>query len=212
MNNLFTKGQVILFQGDSITDCDRDRENDSKLGNGYAAKVASIYETLYPETPLVFINRAVGGDRSRNLLERYEQDIKAVKPDFISILVGINDTWRRYDQNDPTTAEVFENNYETLLLKIKQDLPDAKIMMIEPYVLHTLEDRAAWHEDLDPKIQVVRKLAKKYADYFMPLDGILQRYLVEGYQEHDISEDGVHPSETGHGMIAKEYMKTLGLV
>jgi lysophospholipase L1-like esterase len=76
-------------------------------------------------------------------------------------------------------------------------------------VLNSLPDRASWREDLDPKIQVARKLAKEFADYYLPMDGILAKYEVEQYTCRKITEDGVHPSEIGHSIIAKEYLKAL---
>ncbi len=207
MKNMFCDGQVILFQGDSITDCGRDRSDITSLGEGYPGVVAKLYHTLFPETKVTFINRGVSGDRITNLLERYKEDLEAVKPDFLSILIGINDTWRRYDNNDPTSAEDFEKNYRELLTRVKKDLPECKVIMIEPFVLNSLPDRASWREDLDPKIQVVRKLAKEFADYYIPLDGIYAKAEVESYSCEQLAEDGVHPTALGHSIIAEEYLE-----
>lgn len=212
MGKGFLSGSTVLFQGDSITDVHRKRENPNSLGEGYAYKVAEIYRILYPESRIRFVNRGISGNRAEDLLARYEEDFKSVRADFISILIGINDTWRRYDNNDPTSAEAFEANYRKLLTKIKRDMPSTRIIIMEPFVLHTLKDRITWHEDLDPKIQVTRKLAKEFADYYIPLDGIFQKYVIEGYREKDLASDGVHPTSTGHGIIAKEYMKALGII
>lgn len=209
MRSLFKKNSTVLFQGDSITDCGRIYEDSYSMGEGYAFKVADIYKQWYPDCGITFYNRGVSGNRIGDLLERYEKDIKQLHPDFISILVGINDTWRKYDNNDPTTIRQFEKSYERLLQWIREDLPETQIMIIEPYLLHTMEDKIIWHEDLDPKIQVIRKLAKQYADYYLPLDGIMQRYVVEEYTEAELSEDGVHPTQVGHGIIAKEYLKVI---
>lgn len=213
MNSFFRKSQTILFQGDSITDCGRDYLDSASLSEGYPGQVAKLYRTLFPNDSINFINKGVSGDRVRNLLERYEEDINKIRPDFISILVGINDTWRRYDSNDPTTPEDFKKTYTTLLENIKRDLPQTKIMIMEPFLLHTETIRTAWHEDdLDAKIQVVRFVARKYADYFLPLDGIFQSYLTEGYNESELSEDGVHPASQGHSIIAYEYLKALNII
>ncbi len=209
MKELFKKGQVVLFQGDSITDCGRDREDSTSLSEGYPGVVAGLYNTLFPDNGVFFINKGISGNRTKDLLERYDRDFKAVNPDFLSILIGINDTWRGYDSNDPTSTEEFEDNYRTLLEKIKADLPDCKIMLIEPYVLNSLPDRASWRKDLDPKIQVTRKLAKEYADYYLPLDGIFAKAEVERYTCKQIAGDGVHPNAIGHSIIAEEYLKAL---
>lgn len=211
LKRIWKGNEVVLFQGDSITDCSRDRNDIYSLGNGYPDKVAKIYESLFPEHKVTFINRAISGDRTKEILARYKTDIKEIQPDFMSIMVGINDVWRKYDQNDPTSNEQFEYNYKTILQNIKRDCPNTKIMIIEPYVFHTLEDRKQWHETLDPVITIVRQLAKEYADYFLPLDGILHSHLSKEITEAKITEDGVHPTLQGHGIIAYEYMKQLGI-
>ncbi|MDD3279062.1 MAG: SGNH/GDSL hydrolase family protein [Lachnospiraceae bacterium] len=211
MKEIFKKNSVVLFQGDSVTDCGRLRDQPENLGSGYPEKVARVYRALFPESGVKFYNRGVSGDRSKEVLERMDQDILQIAPDYISIMVGINDVWRRYDSDDPTSAQQFEKNYRTILEGIKRDLPDTKIMMMEPYVLDTLEFTGTWREDLDPKLQVVRKLAAEYADYFMPTDGIIQKYLVAGYTKAEITADGVHPTDLGHGLIAGEYLGTWGL-
>ena len=209
MNKILKSGSVVLFQGDSITDCGRSRETAEDLGNGYPAKIAAVQEILFPGSGIRFINRGISGNRTGDLLERYEKDFLALKPDLVSILIGINDTWRRYDRNDPTSADVFESRYRTLLENLKRDLPDAKIIIIEPFLLSSIPERAVWREDLDPKIQAVRRLAKEFADFFIPMDGIFIKHIVKGIKETDLAADGVHPTSLGHGIIAAEWLKTL---
>lgn len=213
MNPFFKPGQTVLFQGDSITDCGRDRNDPTSLSEGYPGRVAAIYQQLFPGSGVRFVNRGVSGDRVRNLLERYDEDFKAIQPDFISILIGINDTWRNYDSADKTTTQAFQNTYITLLEKIKSDMPGAQIMMIEPFVLNTDPARACWRqEDLGEKIDVVRNLARQYADYFLPLDGIFVREIVSGFTDEQLSGDGVHPTNQGHAVIALEYLKLLNII
>ena len=209
MKEIFKKGQVVLFQGDSITDCGRIREDITSLSEGYPGIVAKMYNLLFPDNGVIFVNKGISGNRAKDILECYENDIKRINPDFISIMIGINDTWRRYDGNDPTSTESFEESYREILKKIKTDMPNCKIMIIEPYVLNSQPDRAAWREDLDPKIQVARKLAKEYADYYIPLDGIFAKLEVQQYTCQQIAGDGVHPSDIGHSIIAEEYIKAL---
>jgi lysophospholipase L1-like esterase len=145
-------------------------------------------------------------------LIRYEKDFRDVKPDFISVLIGINDAWRAFDSNDPTSAAAYEANYGNLLKRLKEDLPNAKIMIMEPFLLNSLPDRPSWRKDLDPKIHAARKLAAEYADIFLPLDGILAGYVASGHTGASISEDGVHPSDLGHGIIAHEWLKAAGVL
>jgi acyl-CoA thioesterase I len=212
MNPFFRKDQIVLFQGDSITDCERDRYNPNSLGSGYPAKISAIYKELFQDQEVTFFNRGVSGDRVHNLIERYPEDIMDIEPDFLSILIGINDVWRRYDSNDPGTPEAFRDHYEYLLKMIKKHLPDTKIMLIEPFLLHTLPDTVVWHEDLDPKIQIVREMASRYADYYLPLDGIFASYCVGEYSPAELAKDGVHPTQAGHSVIAVEYLKLLRIL
>jgi lysophospholipase L1-like esterase len=203
----FLNGQTVLFQGDSITDCDRDRGDSFAMGDGYPARVAAAFRALLPDSGTVFFNRGVSGDRVRDLLARYETDFFALKPDVVSILIGINDVWRRYDGGDPTSPAAFERDYRALLTRLKRDLPRARIMLIEPFVLHALPDRQAWHEDLDPKIQIIRKLAQEFADFYLPTDGLLARCVAEGMRPEELAADGVHPTPTGHGILAQAWLR-----
>ena len=209
MKNMFEDGQVVLFQGDSVTDCGRNYSDMASLGGGYPEMVAQKYQLLFPGSKVTFINKGISGNRVKNLLTRYEEDFKAIKPDFLSILIGINDTWRRYDNNDPTSTESFEETYRELLTRIKTDMPSCKILIIEPFLLNTDPAKAVWREDLDPKIHAVRKLAKEFADYYIPMDGIFAKAEVEMFTCRQITEDGVHPTRTGHSIIAEEYLNAL---
>lgn len=213
MRSFFKDGNVVLFQGDSITDCGRSRTNLSDLGSGYAKGVQTIYNYLFPDSEITFVNRGVSGNRCRDLLTRYDNDFLAVKPDFISILIGINDTGRRYGDGDITTAERFANEYESLLKKIKRDTPLAKIMLMTPFLIHTQPEKIIWHEDLDMKITAVYELGQKYADFVLPLDAIFDRAVSNGeFTPAEISEDGVHPTPVGHSYITAEYLKALEII
>ncbi len=199
----------LLFQGDSITDCNRDRNTYHSLGVGYAAKVAQLVKEQSYDNKFEFVNRGISGNTTADLLQRYDTDFTDINPNIISILIGINDTWRRYEKGEPTSTEQFYFNYDKLLAQIKRDLPYAKIILLEPFLLNTMPDRIQWREDLDPKIGVVRQLARKYADAYIALDGIIQQYVVFGISDTDFAVDAVHPSDIGHAIIAKEYFKVL---
>ncbi|MCL2514243.1 MAG: GDSL-type esterase/lipase family protein, partial [Oscillospiraceae bacterium] len=170
MQKFFKDGAAVLFQGDSITDCSRNRRRLGSLGNGYPAKAAEIYEILFPEHNVSFINKGLSGDRVRDLLSRYDKDILKLKPDFISILIGINDVWRAFDDSDPCPVERFEDEYTLLLDKIKTDLPECEIMMINLFLYDSDKvDTALWADDYEPKKRVIEKLSGKYADYFLDI-------------------------------------------
>ena len=222
MDQFFENGQIVLFQGDSVTDCGRNRRNrdgslggitprNMALGSGYPLKIKLMYDILYKENKVRFINRAVSGDRARNLVERYERDVKAVRPDFMSVLIGVNDTWRRYDSNDPTTAEQFRSDYDTFLDMVKADFPDIGLLIIEPFAFTQHPDRLGWDGDLGEKRAVSKELAEKYGAYFMPAHDIMQENL-EHFDLFALSPDGVHPAPQGHAVLATSYMKTLGII
>ncbi|MEN6314819.1 MAG: SGNH/GDSL hydrolase family protein [Clostridiaceae bacterium] len=206
--SVFKSNDIVLFQGDSITDAGRSREDDSLLGNGYPMMIRAWYSSRFIEDHAVFLNRGISGNRVKDLLIRLENDFIDLKPTWVSILIGVNDCWRRYDRNDPTSAEEFEERYRKLLTELKQNL-DAKIILCEPFLLHVTAEKASWREDLDPKIKVVRKLAKEFNTLLVPLDSVFSQAAQKRSPEF-WSADGIHPTAAGHALIARTWLKTMG--
>ncbi|WP_152392627.1 SGNH/GDSL hydrolase family protein [Paenibacillus guangzhouensis] len=200
-------GEVILFQGDSVTDCARHYNNPDDMGNGYANMVAGLFSALYPKHRVQFFNRGISGNRVVDLQSRWQADCLDLKPNWVSILIGINDVWRRYDSNDPTSVEQFKAGYRDLLRQTKEKL-GAKLIICEPFVLPVPEDRRAWREDLDPKIQAVRELAAEFEAIYIPLDGLFAQHATETPPAY-WAEDGVHPSVAGNGLIAKAWLQAV---
>ncbi|RXZ80649.1 GDSL family lipase [Paenibacillaceae bacterium] len=207
---LIDNKEIVLFQGDSITDCGRNREAAADLGNGYALMAAGQFQYLFPEKQVQFINRGISGNRVVDLQDRWETDCLALKPTLVSIYIGINDTWRKYDSNDPTSTEKYEQGYRKLLQITKEKL-DAKLVLIEPFVLPVPADRENWREDLDPKIQVVRKLASEFGAAYVPLDGLFAQASMKA-PAASWAPDGVHPSPAGHALIADAWLKAVGAI
>jgi acyl-CoA thioesterase I len=200
-------GSLVLFQGDSVTDVGRNRQEPGDMGYGYPMMAASWFAALHPEKNVRFLNRGISGDRVRDLQVRWEADCIELKPTVVSILIGINDCWRRYDSNDPTTALQFEQTYTHILDRLKETL-NPKLILCEPFVLPALEERKEWREDLDPKIHIVRELARQYQAILLPLDGIFSS--AASFKEPSFwTPDGVHPSPAGHALIAKEWLKII---
>lgn len=198
---------IVLFQGDSITDAGRNREEKEDLGYGYAMMTTAWFSALYPEKKVKFLNRGISGNRVEDLQKRWQEDCLDLKPTWVSILIGINDCWRRYDSNDPTSVEKYKNKYRDILNQIKENL-DAKIIICEPFVLSVPDDRKQWREDLDPKINAVRELAREFNALYVPLDGIFAQVSITrnpGFW----AEDGVHPTPAGHAVIAKAWLETV---
>lgn len=193
----------ILFQGDSITDAGRDRSDPHHLGDGYPRFVAEELRRRFPETEFEFVNFGISGNRTWDLLERWDTDCTDWQPDILSIMIGINDTWRRYDSHLITTTEEYEDNYRRLLQAVKEKT-NAKIVMFEPFLLPVIPEWARWREDLNPKIDAARRLAREFADVYIPLDGIFAAACV-GHEPSEFSPDGVHPNEEGAKRIATLY-------
>ncbi|WP_405111662.1 SGNH/GDSL hydrolase family protein [Paenibacillus sp. FSL K6-1217] len=206
----FQKNDIILFQGDSITDCGRNYADASSLGVGYALMAGARLGLQYAEQNLTFLNRGISGNRAVDLQERWERDCLALKPTWVSIYIGVNDTWRRYDSGQETTAAEFESSYRDLIERTKQHL-DAKLVLVEPFVLPVPEDRKGWRQDLDPKIHVVRELAREYGAVLVPLDGLFAAASVKA-EPAFWAGDGVHPSPAGHALIAEAWMKAVGAI
>jgi lysophospholipase L1-like esterase len=199
----------ILFTGDSITDCDRVRDNPGHLGFGYAAFTAAHLQARLAAPQLKIFNRGISGNRVRDLLQRVEPDLLALKPTVVSILIGINDTWRYYDSKDKTEASAFERDYRAVLEKITSQL-QARIVLLEPFLLHVPADRHTWREDLNPKIDVTRKLAAEFGAELLPLDGLFAQAATQAPAAY-WAADGVHPSAAGHALIAETWLENAGL-
>lgn len=193
----------ILFQGDSITDAGRDRSDPHQLGPGYPSFAAEQLRLQNPGKELEFINLGISGNRTVDLLKRWQSDCIDWQPDVLSLLIGVNDTWRAFDSNMPTSAAVFEDNYRRLLEDVKAHT-SAKILLLEPFVLHNAPDKDAWREDLNPKIMAVRRLAREYADAYLPLDGLFAAASVKKDPAY-WAADGVHPTEAGARLIGTYY-------
>lgn len=208
MEPVFQQGDVVLFQGDSITDCGRDRANPDDLGRGYAYMAASTFQAKYPELGVTFYNRGISGDRAADLVSRWEEDCVALQPDWVSILIGINDTWRWFDADSKTTTEEYEDHYRTILEDVRMKTK-AGLILCEPFVLPHPIDRAAWRVDLDPKIQVVRSLAREYGAIYIPFDGLFAQATTKQELAY-WAKDGVHPTPAGHGLMAYHWLKAVG--
>jgi lysophospholipase L1-like esterase len=186
--------KTILFQGDSVTDCGRDRGNPGDLGAGYPFFVSR----LLPE--LRVLNRGVSGNRAKDLAARWQEDCLALRPDAVSILIGINDVWRRYDSNDPTPDADFEES----LREILEPLRGTRVLLIAPFLLDVNPAVAAMREDLRGKQAVVRRMAGRYGTALLDADELYRANLCSaGASPAYYAEDGVHPTQAGHAVLAR---------
>ena len=198
----------ILFQGDSITDAGRDRRNYFHLGGGYPAFAAPLIKEAHPELELEFINLGISGNRTGQLFDRLYPDAIALKPDIVSILIGINDIWHRYNWDMVTTTdEQIELNYRCILERLRKET-DAKIMILAPYLLDC-EDKKEIREDLCRVLPIVRRLAEDYADVYIPLDELFEEALKTQPEPKYYSGDGVHPNANGARFIGEHYARAI---
>ncbi|MBK8136482.1 MAG: SGNH/GDSL hydrolase family protein [Chloroflexi bacterium] len=200
---------LVLFQGDSVTDAGRARDVWKDWGTGYAMIAASWYSALYPERRVKFLNRGVGGDRVRDLLDRWDQDFLALQPTWVSILIGINNTWRAFDSNDPTPANVFERQYRKLLDRIVTQL-NAQIVLCDPFLLEVVDGQELWRPDLNEKIEIIHRLAQEYNTIHVPLDSIFAEASARRKAKFWLP-DGVHPSPSGAALIAQSWLQAVGI-
>lgn len=207
------QGAVILFEGDSITDGGRWREgNDYNhiMGQDYAYVIAAELGSRYPERRATFVNKGVGSSQVTGMAERWETDVLALKPDVLSILIGVNDALMTGDKAESVTT--FEATYDRLLAETLKALPGVRIVLGEPFVLPVGRQRetyAASRAAVKERQEVVARLGAKYRlpviDYQRVFDAASGRAPAAFW-----SWDGVHPTYAGHGLMAREWMRVMG--
>lgn len=204
--------ELILFQGDSITDCIRSRENDVDVGTGYPLLVKAELGFEKPEQ-FDFINRGISGNRIVDVYARIKQDIINLKPDYMSILIGINDVWHEIAHQNGVAPAKFEKIYDMLLEEIKEALPGIKLMILEPFVLKgsatcVAEEPDRWSrfdEGAKANAVIARKLAQKHGATFVELQSIFDE--LDAAHPGLWTGDGVHPTAAGHEVIKREWLK-----
>ena len=206
--------KVILFQGDSITDCGRDKEKLSNNGRGYAHMAIANLTKNFP-MQYTCHNRGISGNRIVDLYARIKKDMINLKPDYMSILVGINDVWHEYNHKNGVSAEKYEMVYSLMIEELKAALPDLKIMIMEPFVLPGIKtesteefpDRWEFFEKECPLRQAAAKrVAEKYGLLFVPLQEMLNRLCESAPADYWLG-DGVHPTPAGHEAIKEVWLK-----
>ncbi len=195
---------LLLFQGDSITDTGRtgSPDPDASLGFGYPEKIAA----KLAEQGIRVVNRGISGNRTWDLLKRWDKDCIDIQPDYFSLLIGVNDTWRRYDSGMITTAEEYEANMRQLLDRVVNETK-AKIILLNIFLLDVTPDKAQMRPDLIEKQEVISRLIKDYDVIFVDIQKKFDKMVADGTPMTALSEDGVHPTDFGHEVIAAEWLK-----
>lgn len=205
------KGKIILFQGDSITDGGRsfDKDWNHVYGQGYAYMVTARTNFDYPGKDYQFLNRGISGNTVNDLANRWQKDTLDIKPDVLSILIGVNDVHRIVMQGDKSTVEDFQHAYDQLLTQTLAALPNVKLVLLEPFILPlgmVNKNPEAWNTEVSKRQSIVKALAAKFNAVYVPLQEVFNKALQKAPAEHWIW-DGVHPMPAGHELIAREWLK-----
>ena len=202
--------KTILFQGDSITDAGRSRDNDRERGIGYPTLVSAELGLKYPGE-YNFINKGISGNRIVDLYARIKCDFINLKPDYLTILIGINDVWHEVGSRNGVDNKKFFKVYCDLIEEIKTMLPDIEIFILEPFVLKasaTKEDWNVFSKETRMRAESAKAVAEKFGLTFIPLQDKFDEAEKKAEASYWLS-DGVHPTAAGHEIIANEVVKAL---
>ena len=207
-------GDVILFQGDSITDAGRERLKQisnmaSSFGTGYAFLAACKLLNEYPAKDFSIFNRGVSGNKVFQLAERWQRDCFDLRPTVLSILIGVNDFWHTLDGKYNGTVEKYEQDYKQLLTLTTKMLPDVKLVIGEPYaVLGTSAVNEKWSPAFDGYRAVAKKMADEFNAVFIPYQAIFDEAALKAPARY-WTADGVHPSMAGCALMAEAWIESV---
>ncbi|HBZ22476.1 MAG TPA: lysophospholipase, partial [Bacteroidales bacterium] len=207
-----SKEQVILFQGDSITDSGRNKEDSGfntarNLGTGYPLLAGAAILNKYEALNLKIYNKGISGNKVFQLAERWDKDCLEIKPDVLSILIGVNDIWHKLNGTYNGTAEIYRNDYIALLERTIKALPNVKLIICEPFAVKgvkAVDDK--WYPEFFDYQKAAKDIARQFRATFIPFQSIFdeaQKRAPGSYW----TGDGVHPSLAGAQLMAKAWMK-----
>ena len=208
------QGDIILFQGDSITDSSREKEKElpnssNSMGKGYAFLAASKLLKTLPKENLTIYNRGISGNKVNQLSDRWDKDALELKPDWISILIGVNDYWHMLHSDYDGTVEIYESDYRKLLQRTKKALPDVKLIICQPFAIPgTSAVDESWVEPFGKYQAVAKKLAAEFNAFWVPFQEVFDKAMSDAPASYWIP-DGVHPSISGSQLMADAWLKTL---
>ena len=208
------EGFTFLFQGDSITDGNRSRNLDWNhvLGHGYAYLIAARLWYDHPSKNFHFFNRGVSGNKITDMAQRWQDDTIAIKPNILSILIGVNDVQSALGGNASATAISFENDYRALLTQTKEQIPGVEFVICEPFILPVGRVKYNWdkfQQEIMGRQEVAKIIATEFNAVYLPLQDIFNEALEKAPADYWIW-DGIHPMPGGHEMIAREWTKQVG--
>jgi len=208
------KGYTILFQGDSITDAGRNRDstafNDPDgLGPGYALLAAAALLQKYAKLDLRFYNRGISGNKVYQLAGRWDEDCLELKPDVLSILIGVNDIWHKLNGDYNGTVDIYRNDYIALLERTRKALPDVKLVICEPFAVpgvKAVDDK--WYPEFYSYQKAAKEIAEKFGAVFIPMQKIFDEAQKQAPGSY-WTPDGVHPSLAGAHLMAGAWFEAI---
>ena len=211
------KDCVILFQGDSITDSGRNKDNNicntlEQLGNGYALFTSTQLLKTHADKQLKIYNRGISGNKVFQLRDRWEMEALAFSPDVLSILIGVNDYWHTLSSGYKGTVEIYENDLRALLKYTKDKLPNVQLVLCEPFVLRggSAIDEPRWFPMFDAYRSALRKLADELNTVFVPFQSAFDAAIKLAPARY-WATDGVHPDLPGRQLMADVWLEATGL-
>ena len=211
------KGDVILFQGDSITDAGRNKKNpvaNQGLGRGYPKFIAADLHRDYAGLDLQIHNRGISGHKVPDLDGRWDRDCIDLKPRIVSILIGVNDIWHMLAGRYQGTAESYRDGFAALLQRTKKALPSTTIVVCEPFVLMsgTVKENAdKWFPEFDTRRQFAKEVADSAGTIWVPFQTMFDDAVAAGTAPGKLAGDGVHPTADGHQLMAKTWRDVVGV-
>jgi len=212
--SIFGNGNTILFQGDSITDAGREKEkelanNARSFGQGYAFLAASALLNALPEKNLAIYNRGISGNKVYQLAERWQKDCLDLKPDVLSILIGVNDYWHKRNGKYDGTVEIYENDYRKLIQSTKEKLPNIKLVVCEPfYVLNTSAVDDTWAAPMKEYQEAAKKIAIEFNTLWVPFQQVFNEAVKHAPATY-WTGDGVHPGMPGAQLMAEAWLRVV---
>lgn len=207
---------IVLFQGDSITDAGRNKEDtaantQAALGNGYSALAAAQLLLKNGPLNLHIYNRGISGNKVYQLLERWQQDTLSLKPNVLSILIGVNDFWHTLADKNPYkgTVTTYENDYRALLDQTKKTLPDTQLVIGEPFAINNVKAVTAdWYPAFNEYRAVSKALATEFDAIFVPYQQVFDEALHQAPAQY-WTGDGVHTTLAGAALMAEAWLKVV---
>ena len=213
MSHPFKANQTLLFIGDSITDCGREHpvgQRCNSLGGGYVSFVDSIMGAVIPETSITVLNTGISGNRVTDLEARWQSDVLDLQPNWLSVMIGINDVWRHFDSEpgaEQVEPEQYELVYRSLLAKTRSQLDG--LVLMTPYFLETNREDPM-RLKMDAYGTITKKLAVQFDAIFVNTQATFDHYLAHQPTE-SLCADRVHPNELGHMILARAFLHALGV-